>query len=213
MGKIKSFAVAFGIGLSLGTLTVFVARAEPAVPKVFSGVPFGKGQWKMEMLDGPQKAEMARAGVSGMSICMDAAREMVTSNPAMARQAKASEDSCTSKVLKDTPAEARVESICPEMRTLATITRVSPTALQMAATMTDKKGKVEKMTARMTYQGKCAADGAVVKADRNSAMCKQMKREMAGMDPNMCAQLQGSARSMCEQQMGPMLKQMKAMCQ
>jgi hypothetical protein len=212
MDKIKSFAVAFGIGLSLGTLTVFVARAEIAPPKVFSGVPFGKGQWKMEILSSPHQAEMAKAGMSSVSICMDAAQQMAKTNPMVQSRVEKAQDRCTTRVLKDSASQAQMETTCPEGRTLATITKQAPRVLLMNTIYTPNKGKPETSNSRMSYEGRCAADSALVKADKNSKMCKDMKSQLAGMNPNMCASLEGQGRAMCEQQLGPALKQMKAMC-
>ncbi len=166
--------------------------------KLFKSNPVGRGLWRIELIssDDPQMARGA-AAMGQAGICMDVAREMSRSTPAVDPQ-------CTPKILRNIDSQAEIEVSCKDgASSRMVMTRDSAQGYLLDNTVS-KDGKQRNFKVRYTYAGACKGD-AMMQFDKNSPMCKMDPNRMLGR----CASLPEGARAQCEQQ----IKGLAAACQ
>ncbi len=185
----------------------------PVAPKVMSGLPVGDGSWQMEMLDGPQAAEMRKTFPQGMKVCTTAAKAMVKDLTNSASEPEETADPCDTKVIENSSDRMITESRCDKASTTrVTVTRTSPKSIDVL-TETTERGKTEKNKMRMTYLGACSASDSIVSGAKDSEMCKQMRAQMGEMDPAKACANAGEGKAMCEKMMADARARMAGMCQ
>jgi len=193
---------------ALTLCTGIAAAADPPVPRLFQGMPKDKGQWRMEILelvvDGKREARAPQA----MTLCTD---NLMRSSRERGDSRRGQDDSCTYRLLKDTPAEAEMEMVCKDETTRVNMKREGAKTMLMESQTSGKRGaSAGKM--RYTYEGACREGQGAVGFDRDTDQCKQLRAQAAQMNPaTVCAQA-GAGRAACEQQMQQSLAQMQAMC-
>ena len=103
--------------------------------KMFGDRPNPHGLWKTELLEASDPALMANAKrISEVAVCMDAGLEM-------GKDVKPAESACTKAVLKNTTAEAEIETQCPDRpTTVMTMKRESADSLFFESV---EKGRAE----------------------------------------------------------------------
>jgi len=196
--RIVAAASAVLVSLSIGAVAM-AAEDFPSM-QVMSGMPnMGKGQWKINVLEGG-------GGPGTASLCFDSLAQMTRGPAARGRQ----QPKCTNRVIENTAARGVVESTCPDGATRATITRDGAQAFVMHAERIGA-GEPFSMKARYTYEGPCRAGGPAITMGADSEQCVKM-RAMAGMDPAQACANAGAQRQMCEEQMRSSLAQIQAMC-
>jgi hypothetical protein len=193
------------IAAFLGALLAFPAPAQdtPPVPKLFEGMPGGKGQWQVEFLEGaPGKAKPPT-----MTLCTD---NVVRSQQQQERQA-ARRAQCTQRLLKDTPTEAVIESACPDATSTVTMTRDGPSSVLMAIQSSGARGE-RSMKMRYTHLGACREGQGALSFDRDSEQCRKLRARAEKMDPEKaCARTKGD-RAECEQRMRDTVAKLSEMC-
>ena len=131
----------------------FAARADTDKPrlKMFGDRPTPHGLWKTELLEASDPALMANAKrMSELAVCMDAGFEM-------GKDVKPSESACTRAVLKNTSAEAQIETECPDRpTTVMTMKRESGDSIFFETVEKRKGGVVTTMKGRYHYVGPCS---------------------------------------------------------
>jgi hypothetical protein len=196
----------------LASLLLFAATpalaADPPRLSMFDDLGNQSGRWSIEMLDSsdPRMRQSLQA-TKGMSVCMDAAREMGRD---MDRAAGAK---CTTKVLRDTKSAAQFESACADgTRTQVTLTRESAKAVLFETAVTDPKGKPLTMKGRYHYEGPCkAGEAAIQLPGGNEKMCAQLKA-MGASPEQACASAPAAQKAQCLEQMRATVEQMKRLC-
>ena len=192
-------------------IALFAASAHadnPPVPKMFKGIQGQKGQYQVEMLEGGGRA--GGKAPPAMTICTDNLMKP-PADGAKGGAPKGGDSGCTYKLLKDTADEAVIESTCKDRTSTVTMKRESAKAMLMSVQSTGPKGP-QTMKMRYTHLGACREGQGTMSMDPNSEQCKQVKQQMAQMDPaKQCANA-GANRAQCEQQMIQMRKQMAGMC-
>jgi hypothetical protein len=199
--------------LVLSTLIPFVALPARAADdlaglRVFGGSAMQKGQWRMEMLKMQRggKDSQAAAGLNGMSICMDNMGQM-------ARENRQTGERCSTKVLKNLPSLAQVETRCPESSYRSTITREAAGSFLVDGEGTRASGDSFAMKVRYTHQGACRAGSGTVALDKSGPQCKRMREQVAKMNPDKaCRNLTDEQRRMCEAQLLQSLARINSMC-
>lgn len=191
-------------------LAALPARGADDVPglRVFGGAAMQKGQWQMEMLKLQRagKDVQAPAGLSGMSVCMDNMAQMTREN-------RRSGEKCATKVLKNLPNLAQVESKCPDSSYRSTITREAAGTFLVEGEGTRASGETFSMKVRYRYQGACRAESGSVSLDKNGAQCKRMRDQLARMKPDKaCRNLTEEQRRMCETQLQQSAARIDSMC-
>jgi hypothetical protein len=188
-------------------LLVLAFAAAPALaqdapmPRMFQGMKGEKGQWEVEVLGGG-----GRAG-KGMKITTCA--DNLMASPASKDAPRAS--GCKHRLLKDTPDEAVMESVCPERKTLITLKREGAKSMLMTLSSSGARGERE-MKMRYTHLGPCREGQGTVAFDKDSEQCRKMKAQAAKMDPvKQCARVK-SDREVCEQRVRDAAAQLSAMC-
>jgi len=160
-----------------------------------------KGQWKMEMLEGP-----GRAGKGGMTITICTDNLM---NQAAGRDRPKTESSCKHKLVKDTADEAVVESECKDRKSTVTMKREGKSTL-MTMESTGPKGP-QTMKMRATHLGPCREGQGSVTLDKNSEQCQKIRAQAAKMDPaRQCARQ--SDKEACEKKVRDAAAQLSSMC-
>jgi len=183
-----------------------IAADDFSAMQVARGMPnMGKGQWKIDILEGG--GGIPRSG----SICLESLAQMARGP--MSRQQSAAEapSRCDSRIIENTTARGVVESACPEGTVRTTIMRDGDQAFLMNAEGT-RHGQPVSMKARYAYEGPCQAGDAPVGMGKDSPECQKM-RAMGGMDPATACANAGAHRKMCEDQLRQSLAQIQAMCQ
>ncbi len=205
-------AALFAAALCLA-LSISAHSAEfPVVPKVMSGLPVGDGSWQMEMLDGPQAAEMRKTFPQGMKVCTTAAKAMAKDLSNSASEPKQTADRCDTKVIENSNQRMVTESRCDKASTTrVTVTRTTPKSIDVL-TETTERGKTETNKMRMTYLGACSASDSIVSGAKDSEMCKQMQAQMGEMDPAKACKNAGEGKAMCEKMMADARARMAGMC-
>lgn len=182
--------------------SAFAADA-PSVPKVFKGMQGQKGQYQVEVLEGAGKS----AGQK-MTLCTD----NLMKPPAEGKKGQRSgESSCKQRVLKDTADEAVIENTCDGRTSTVTIKRESAKSMLMTMESTGAKGP-QTMKMRYTHLGACREGQGTMSLDPNSDQCKQVRQQMAQMDPAKQCANQTADRAVCEQRMREMRDRMAGMC-
>jgi hypothetical protein len=178
------------------------AQDKMPVPKVLQGIGAGKGQWKVDILEGPQMA--AGRAMPSMTVCTDN-----LASQAGPKQAKP-DTSCKQRLVKDTASEAVMEATCKERKTTVTMTREGPQSVLMAMETTGDKAP-QKMKMRYTRTGACTPGQGAVTFDKDSAQCQAM-RQQAKIDPEATCARQSGDRAQCVERMRQMKAQMSSMC-
>jgi hypothetical protein len=180
-----------------------LAQDTPPVPKMFQGMQGEKGQWQMEMLEGP--AAMKGSRIPAMTLCTD----NLMRGPEERRKKRAESD-CKHRLLKDTADEAVMETVCKERKTTVTMKREGPKSMLMSIDSTGPRGP-QTMKMRYTHLGPCAEGQAGVTVDKNSEQCRKLMARAEKMDPaKSCAKKADPAA--CEQRMRETAEKLTAMC-
>ncbi len=188
---------------------VGAVAADPPVPRLFQGMPKDKGQWKMEILELVVDGKREVGAPQAMTLCTD---NLMRSSRERGDSRDAREDSgCTYRLLKDTPAEAEMETVCKDGTTRVNMKREGPKTMLMESQTSGKRGTTTgKM--RYTYEGACREGQGPIGFGRDSDECKQLRAQAGAMDPaTVCAQA-GAGRAACEQQLRQSMAQMQGMC-
>jgi hypothetical protein len=75
----------------------------------------------------------------------------------------------------------------------------------------DRRG-TSTMTLRYTYEGACAEGSPAMRFDKDSDACRQMRGQLADMDPAKACANAGERRAECEARVRAATEQMAAMC-
>lgn len=180
----------------------------PPVPKMFKGVQGQKGQYQVEMLEGPRAG--AGKAAPTMTICTDNLMKPPAEG-AKGGGAKGADSGCTYKLLKDTADEAVIESTCKDRTSTISMKRENAKTMLMSVQSTGPRGP-QNMKMRYTHLGACREGQGTMSLDKNSEQCQQIRQQMAQMDPAKQCAGAGANRAQCEKQMGDMRKQMAGMC-
>jgi hypothetical protein len=81
----------------------------------------------------------------------------------------------------------------------------------MQAEVNDRRG-TSTMKMRYTYEGACTQDNSTMRFDRDSDACRQMRAQLAQLDPAKSCANAGAQRADCEARMRAAAEQMAAMC-
>ena len=189
----------------------FVAGADTTKPrlKLFGDRPNPHGLWKTELLEASDPALMANAKrMSQVAVCMDAGLEM-------GKDVKPSESACTKAVLKNTTAEAEIETRCPERpTTVITMKRESADSLFFESVEKRKGGAVTTMKGRYHYLGPCDPADGLMKADKDSEVCQQVRAEAATANPETaCARYEGTQKADCVRRFESSLEKTRKLCE
>lgn len=193
---------------ALTLCTGIAAAADPPVPRLFQGMPKDKGQWKMEILELVVDGKREVGAPQAMTLCTD---NLMRSSRERGDSRRSQDDSCTYRLLKDTPAEAEMETVCKDETARVNMKREGPKTMLLESRTSGKRGTTTgKM--RYTYEGACREGQGAISFGQDSEQCKQLRAQAAQMNPaTVCAQA-GAGRAACEQQMQQSLAQMQAMC-
>jgi hypothetical protein len=191
--------------------SALAAGAETSKPrlKMFGDEPNPHGLWKTELLEASDPALMANAKrISQMAVCMDAGLEM-------GKDVKPSESACTRAVLKNTSNEAQIETQCPERpTTVMTMKRESKDSIFFETIEKRKGGATTTMKGRYHYVGPCSAEDGLIKADKNSEVCQQMRAEAATTDPEaVCGKFEGAQKVDCVRRVESSLETTRKACE
>ena len=159
------------------------AAADQPAPKLFHGMPQGKGQWRMEVLEGTGMPEGRKPPT--MTICTDnLAKQSEKSTPKP-------DPSCTRRVVKDTASEAVIETTCKGRTTVVTMKRESDKSVLMEMASSGGNAPARNMKMRYTSLGACRANQGGVTFDPDSEQCRKIKAAIAGgkMPPDQAAKL------------------------
>jgi hypothetical protein len=189
-----------GMAVLLG-YTVHAASLEDLA--IFKSGSMTQGLWRMELLNSNEAMlNQGAAAMGKVSFCADVAKKMAENN-------QLDEETCSSKVLRNSKEAAEVEVTCKDgSHSHTKLNRESDQSYLVDSQMTDKNGKTRSIQARYSYEGVCKGD-SVIQLDKNSAACKQMGNVDLSKMAAMCANAPEQYRAQCEQQM----KQMSGMCQ
>jgi hypothetical protein len=199
------------IAASAALLTLWLGAAAVAADdlsamEVARGMPnMGKGQWKIEILEGA--SGLPRSG----SICLESLAQMTQDHAARGQAAGEASSRCNNRIIENTAARGVVESKCPEGTVRTTIARDGQQAFLMHAEGT-RHGQPVSMKARYAYEGPCQAGDTSVTVGKDSPECQKM-RAMGGMDPATACASAGPHRKTCEDQLRQSLAQIQAVCQ
>lgn len=183
-----------------------IAADDFSAMQVARGMPnMGKGQWKIDILEGG--GGIPRSG----SICLESLAQMARGPMSRQQSAPEAPSRCESRIIENTTARGVVESACPEGTVRTTIMRDDDRAFLMNAEGT-RHGQPVSMKARYSYEGPCQAGDAPAGMGKDSPECQKM-RAMGGMDPATACANAGAHRKMCEDQLRQSLAQIQAMCQ
>jgi hypothetical protein len=195
------------VGLALLAFLVALpalAQDAPPVPKMFQGLQGQKGQWQMEFLEGSGREGKGKPPT--MTLCTDNLMRQQGDRPA----AKA-ESQCKRRLLKDTPDEAVMESVCPDSKSVVSMTREGPKSMLMSMTSTSSRGE-RTMKMRYTHLGPCREGQGTVSVDPNSEQCRKLKARVEKMDPEKSCAKRKADREECEQRMRDTAAKLSAMC-
>jgi len=189
----------------------FAAGAKTTKPrlKMFGDEPNPHGLWKTELLEASDEELMANAQrISEMAVCMDAGLEM-------GKDVKPSESMCTRAVLKDTTAEAQIETKCPDRPTsVMTMKRESKDTIFFETVEKGKGGAVTAMKGRYHYVGPCNAGDSLMKADKDGEFCQRARAEAATADPEaVCGRYEGTQKTDCLRRFESSLETTRKLCE
>jgi len=188
---------------------VAVADTEKPRLKMFGDEPNPHGLWKTELLEASDPALMANAKrMSEMAVCMDAGLEK-------GKDVKPSESACTRAVLKNTSSESQIETTCPERpTTVMTMKRESKDIIFFETVEKGKGGVTTTMKGRYHYVGPCSAGDSLIKADKDSETCQQMRAEAATTDPEaVCGKYEGAQKVDCVRRVEASLETTRKLCE
>jgi len=177
--------------------------------KMFGDRPNPHGLWKTELLEAADPALMANAKrISEMAVCMDAGLEM-------GKDVKPAESACTKAVLTNTAAKAEIETHCPDRpTTVMTMKRESDDSISFETVEKAKGGAVTTMKGRYHYVGPCDADDSLIKADKDSEVCQQVRAEAATANPETaCARYEGTQKADCVRRFESSLEKTRRLCE
>jgi hypothetical protein len=133
----------------------------------------------------------------------------------MGKDVKPSESACTREVLENTTAEAEIETKCPDRpTTVMTMKRESAETIFFETVEKAKGGAVTTMKGRYHYVGPCSADDSLIKADKDSEVCQQMRAEAATTNPEtVCARYEGTQKADCVRRVESSLAKTRELCE
>ncbi len=177
------------------------------MPKMFQGGVQGqKGQWQMEILEGGGRA---RPGTK-VTLCTD--NLLRQQQPGAAKDlAKKRAAECKHRLLKDTPDEAVMESVCKERTTTVSMKRDGKSTL-MEVTTSGAERAPQTMKMRYTHLGPCREGQGTMSLDKDSEECRKIRAQAAKMDPATSCARAKTDREACEQRMRETVAQLSAMC-
>jgi len=149
---------------------------------------------------------MVTGGMAAITLCTDnlyrEARE---------RGTRHGRRDCKVQVLKDTPDEALMETACPDSTSRILMTREGVKSMLMQAEVSGRRG-VSTMKMRYTYEGACTEGAGTMRFDKESDACRQMRAQLAQMDPDKSCASAGAQRAQCEARVRAAAEQLAAMC-
>lgn len=194
------------LAAALLVLALSARAAEPPVPQLFRGVTGQPGQWRMEILEMQGPGRSVRGGVAAVTLCTDNLyRE------ARRRAERRGGAHCEHRLLKDTPDEMLMESACPDRTSRIHMRREGTTSLLMQGEVQDRRG-TSTMKMRYTYEGACPGGGPAMRFDQDSDACRQMRAQIAQMNPEKSCTDAGEQRAACEARLRAAAGQLAAMC-
>jgi hypothetical protein len=171
---------------------------------MFGDRPSPQGLWKMELLESTDQQLMANAKrLSEAAVCMDAALEM-------GKNVKPQESPCTQTVVKNTSGEAEIEKHCPGGTTVMTMKKEPKT---IAFETVERGRSVSTMKGRYHYVGPCSATDSLMKADKDSEVCRRMRAEAAADPEATCGQLEDAEKTECVARIEHALEQSRKLCE
>ena len=175
----------------------------PPVPKMFKGMQGQKGQYKVEVLEGPGRPDGRKS--PSITICTDNLMNQ------RAQGSRGADPGCTYKLVKDTADEAVVESKCQERSSTITMKRESAKSMLMSIHSEGGRSPQD-MKVRYTHLGACREGQGAMSFDKNSEECRKLREQAAKMDPEkQCARAK-SNREECEQRTREGRDRLLAMC-
>jgi hypothetical protein len=181
---------------------------EMQIPKVYQGSPMQKGSWRMELLEMTGMPGQPAPAGTAVTLCLDSVTEMAKRQD----KAKSTRDpACSNKLLKDTTAEAILETHCGESITRSQVTLDGDQSFLVSVEQSGPQG-ASRMKARYSYQGECKSGAGMISTDRNSPQCRQALAQVEGMDPAKLCGNAGAQRQLCEQKVAEARAQLDAMC-
>jgi hypothetical protein len=202
------------LATTVGVPAVIAADANPRLA-MFNDQTNPRGRWEFEILESSDPETRQNLKTMGrMSVCMDAASEMARSSSTRSKTASGQDD-CAQTIRRNTPTLAEVETRCPDGRvTVMTLTRESKQRILFESVESGGKAPTQSMKGRYLYQGACSADDSVMQFDRNSEACRQMRAQMATMNPDtVCAQMPADQKKDCIARTKASLEDAARMCQ
>ncbi|MEM1025601.1 MAG: hypothetical protein AAGD10_16165 [Myxococcota bacterium] len=203
---------------ALFVLTPQLALAEAPDLKILSGIPKGDSSWKMDIISFQADAMPTDQVPKSITLCTNPLSGL-SGTQGLQPGAGAAPD-CKQTVLENGDKQAKVSTKCSSgPNTVATITRESAKVFRVRAEA-EANGQRMKMDFRYRHQGACSnaatspfGPGAVRGVEMSDAQCKQIKAQMAAMDPlKACGSLTGEAKAQCSAQMNQAVQMMKAAC-
>lgn len=179
------------------------AADKPPVPKMFQSMGKGKGQWRLEFLEGGP-AYGGKAPPT-MTICTDNLASHTDG-----REERPSPD-CKYRVLKDTANEALIETKCKDRSATVDMKRENADSVLMEVASTGSRGP-RSMKMRYTHLGPCRAGQGTLSYDKNSEQCRKIREQAARMDPEKSCARETANREQCVQRMRDHSAKLGAMC-
>lgn len=189
-----------------------ITRSEEPPRLLMFGNESPRGMWRMEILESSDPASLkASKEMGSVSVCMDAAVQM-------GKQVATDLGSrCTTRTLSNTRASAVLETTCAGGRvTRVTMTRESAKALLVAVVESGGTIPASSMKSRYHLEGSCpdGANSNVLKADKDSPECAEMRAEAAAMTPEaVCGSVPEEQKAACLKQLEATLASSMKMCQ
>ena len=195
-----------GLAAALLVLALSARAAEPPVPQLFRGVSGQPGQWRMEILEMEGPGRSVRGGLAAVTLCTDNLyRE------ARRRADRRGRADCEHRLLKDTPDEMLMESACPDRTSRILMRREGTASLLMQGEVQDRRG-ASTMKMRYTYEGACQGGAPAMRFDQDGDACRQMRAQLAQMNPEKSCADAGEQRAACEARLRAAAGQLAAMC-
>lgn len=166
------------------------------VPEMFRSIQGQKGRYQVEVLEGGGR----RGAGTRLTLCTD---NLMRNSP------RAS--GCKHRLLKDTPDEAVMESICKERTSTVTMKREGAGSILMDISSTGPRGPRETKM-RYTHLGPCREGEGTMSFDKDSEQCRKIRERAARMDPAKQCARDKPDREACEQRVRELAAQMSAMC-
>lgn len=194
------------LAAALLVLALPARAAEPPLPQLFRGVSGSPGQWRMEVLEFDGPGRTVRGGVAAMTLCTDNLFA-----EARRRAGRRGGTDCERRLLKDTPDEMLMETACAERTSRIHMQREGTTSLLMQGEVQDRRG-ASTMRLRYTYEGACQGGAPAMRFDKDSEACRQLRAQLAQMDPDKSCAEAGERHAACEARLRAAAGRMAAMC-